>query len=159
MSELFRALALLAMAVALSPSLAAVAAGAPSPAPTSAASTSPASTGCEVYFRPTRTAKFLNDGSSSETIAATVRFADGHTEQVVFPYPWVYRDGERNDPWSTTNLRRGDFDIRLVMPPVDSDRTTFPPLVRYILDHTTPSGYTTLTGCPRRPAGSPTPSP
>ena len=159
MSELARALACIAAAVALSRWSPAIAAGAPSPAPGSAASTSPSSTGCAVSFRPNGPPSLLNGVIWSETVVASVRFADGHTEQAVFPYPWVYQDGERNDPWSDTNLRRRDFDVRVIMPPVGSDRTTFPPLVRYILDRTTPGGYTTLTGCPRRPAGSPSPSP
>ena len=138
MSEFFRAVALLATTILLIRSPLVLAAEPPA---------GPAATGCQVFFRPNAPPAVRADGTRSETIVAMVRFADGHSESATFPYPWIYPDGEQNDPWSATNLRRGDFDIPVVLPPAGADRNTFPPLIRYILDHTNPKGFTSLSRC------------
>ncbi len=86
-----------------------------------------------------------------ETVWATVTFPDGHTESARFPYPWIYADGERTDPWSNTNLAKPNVEATLQLPPPDSDRSTFPPLITYILAHTNAGGYTDLPECPKAP--------
>ncbi|MBV9408498.1 MAG: hypothetical protein JO164_06720, partial [Candidatus Eremiobacteraeota bacterium] len=72
-----------------------------------------ANTPCGVVdFKPFGPPRYSN-GTAYEPIQATVSFPDGHTESARFPYPWVYPNGEQNDPWSDTNLRKGDFRIVL----------------------------------------------
>jgi hypothetical protein len=101
----------------------------------------------EVVFNVRGTPEY-RDGSASERVTATVSFPDGHTETDTFPYAWTYANGERDDPWSSTNLANKDFDIPLVFPPPGTDTSTFPPLIRYILDHTRSNGTTVLEPCP-----------
>ena len=101
-----------------------------------------------VEFRP-HGAPHYSSGTASETIRATVSFPDGHTEVAEFPYKWVYPNGEQTDPWSDTNLRKGDFPIALQTPPPGSDIGTYPPLVQYILQHSSASGLTDLPECPK----------
>src|ERR1700730_19373233 len=58
-----------------------------------------------VTFTPVGPPRYDAERNASEQIRALVLYADGHTESASFPYPWLYPDGERNDPWSSTNLR------------------------------------------------------
>lgn len=103
----------------------------------------------EVVFNVRGTPEY-RDGAATEKITATVQFPDGHTETDTFPYGWTYENGERDDPWSSTNLAKQNFDIPLVFPPPGTDTSTFPPLIRYILDHTRPNGTTVLAPCPNQ---------
>ena len=86
-----------------------------------------------------------------ERIRATVAFADGHRESEIVPYPWVYPDGERTDPWSVTNLKRPSMTVVFQPPPPDFARAGLPPLIAYIVAHTTPDGHTDLRACPTPP--------
>jgi hypothetical protein len=91
-----------------------------------------------------------NNGTATETVRATVSFPDGHTETAEFPYKWVYPNGEQNDPWSNTNLKRDpNGDTAMQPPPPGADVAGYPPLIRYIISHTNSSGYTLLEPCPR----------
>jgi hypothetical protein len=101
-----------------------------------------------VDFLPSEPPRYSN-GTASETIRAKVTFPDGHAETVYFPYKWLYPNGEQTDPWSDTNLRKGDFPITLQTPPPGSNVGSFPPLVQYILKHSDPGGYTDLPVCPK----------
>jgi hypothetical protein len=101
-----------------------------------------------VEFRPHGPPRYSN-GTATETIRATVSFPDGHTETAEFPYKWVYPNGEQSDPWSDTNLRKGDFPVNLQTPPPGSDVGSYPPLVQYILKHSDQSGFTDLPNCPK----------
>jgi hypothetical protein len=83
-------------------------------------------------------------------VRAKVTFPDGHQEAAEFPYKWVYLDGEQNDPWSSTNLKKGDFPITLQTPPPGSDTASYPPLIQYILQHSSADGYTDLPDCPKK---------
>jgi hypothetical protein len=87
-------------------------------------------------------------GTAYERIRATVHFRDGHTEAAVFPYAWIYPNAEQSDPWSDTNTRlHPDARVPLQFPPAGTDTRRFSPLIRYILDHTQPSGTTVLEEC------------
>jgi len=91
----------------------------------------------------------IDRGTAYERIRATVHFRDGHTESAVFPYEWVYPNGEQTDPWSATNTRLHANDpVRAQLPPPGSDLRRLTPLIRYIIDHTTPNGRTLLEECP-----------
>jgi hypothetical protein len=102
-----------------------------------------------VFFKPTGPPDYRS-GTAYEPIEATVTFPDGHEEHAMFPYKWVYPNGEQNDPWSSTNLRKGDFPITLQSPPPGSDPSSFSPLIQYILKHTSADGYTDLPDCPNQ---------
>jgi hypothetical protein len=84
----------------------------------------------------------------SEHVVATVSFPDHHQESAAFPYRWVYAGGEETDPWSATNLQKSAMTIPLVMPPPGADRSSYPPLIQYILQHTDANGITDLSPCP-----------
>jgi hypothetical protein len=103
----------------------------------------------EVIFN-VRGAPDYRSGAASERITATVQFPDGHTETDTFPYAWTYENGERDDPWSATNLAKRNFDIPLIFPPPGTDTSGYPPLIKYILDHTRPNGTTVLEPCPNQ---------
>jgi hypothetical protein len=100
-----------------------------------------------VEFKPWSAPRFVN-GTAHESIAMTVHFRDGHTESEKIPYDWVYPDGERTDPWSHTNLQRGDFAVPFQFPPPGFERSKLPPLVAFVVDHTSIGGFTDLPVCP-----------
>jgi hypothetical protein len=100
-----------------------------------------------VTFLPHDAPRYSN-GTAYETVRATVSFMDGHTETAEFPYKWVYPNGEQNDPWSSTNLKKPDFEIPMQLPPVGA-ATNLPPLIAYIVKHTRPDGFTDLQDCPK----------
>ena len=85
---------------------------------------------------------------SYETIRATVHYPDGHTESHEFPYPWVYSDWMNTDPWSPVNVRKADLTVSAQLPPPGTDTHRYNDVVRYILDHTGPTGRTLLQPCP-----------
>lgn len=123
-------------------------AAAPTPSPSPPSPSPRAATPCgEVLLRPAAR-PVVDKGTYFEKIRVTVKFADGHTESDLFPYPFVYPDGERTDPWSESNMQKS-FDTPVQLPPAGTDRTLFSPLIRYVLDHTTGSGYTNLRDCPK----------
>ena len=101
-----------------------------------------------VEFVPKGAPKYRN-GAASEVVDAIVHFADGHTERARFPYPWVYQNGEHDDPWSSTNLKNPDFEILVQFPPAGMPLSGDDTYVKYILDHSDPrNGLTTLPPCP-----------
>jgi hypothetical protein len=109
-----------------------------------------ANTPCgEVLFN-VRGAPEYHNGAATERITATVQFPDGHTETDTFPYTWTYHDGERDDPWSSTNLPNHNLSVRLIFPPPGTDTASFPPLIKYILEHSRPNGTTVLEDCPNQ---------
>ncbi len=105
-----------------------------------------------VYFRPIGLTE--EDGTTyRETMTVTVTFPDGDFQDAVFPYKWVYPDGERTDPWSQSNLRlHGKETLKVVaqLPPPNADVSKYPQLIQYILLHTRPDGTTRLPPCPER---------
>ncbi|HEX3550432.1 MAG TPA: hypothetical protein VHT53_08655 [Candidatus Elarobacter sp.] len=123
----------------------AVLAAAPSPAPTAPP--------CGyVNFIPVAPARYVA-GTAYERMRMRVGFPDGHTESMVLPYPWIYPDGERNDPWSITNLRdHPNATVAFQFPPANYDRNAAFPLLAYVLAHTSANGQTTLSDC--KPARS-----
>ncbi len=114
-----------------------------------------ANTPCgDVFFLPVGEAQ-RNGSAIAERVKLEVHFPDGHVEQDQFPYRWVYQNGERDDPWSQTNVMKErnipDKDlppVYLVFPPPGTDTSSYSPLVNYIIAHTRPDGSTVLLPCP-----------
>ena len=145
------------------PSLAATAMAAPPPAPPAHSTAAPATPCGFVTFIPHGPPRVV-DGTWYERVKLTVTFPDGHRETEELPYPWVYANGEQNDPWSDTNLAAHPSSaVPLQLPPSGTDLKAFSPLIRYVLQHTRPDGKTDLRECgtqhaaPASPSVSPAP--
>jgi len=109
-----------------------------------------ANTPCGDVIFNVRGAPEYRNGAATERVTATVQFPDGHVETDTFPYTWTYQNGERDDPWSSTNLSNHNLDIPLIFPPPGTDTSSFPPLIKYILEHTRPDGTTLFEPCPNQ---------
>ncbi len=101
-----------------------------------------------VDFIPSESPKIVGS-ISYETIRATVHYPDGHSESDDFPYPWVYSDWMNTDPWSPLNVAKNNLTVFAQLPPPGADTHRYNDVIRYILDHTTPSGHTVLQPCPK----------
>jgi hypothetical protein len=79
-------------------------------------------------------------------IVATVYYTDGSSERV--PLDWTWRwPNEAQDPFDTDS----DAPMLFQFPPL-AQRANEPPVIQYIMAHTTPSGHTRLNGqCPNIP--------
>jgi len=87
-------------------------------------------------------------------IRMSVHFADGSSQSTLLDYPWYYAS-EADNPWSDQNLRDPNFPTRFQPPPADKGGTE-PPLVQYVVAHSTPEGLTLLRDCPQ-PSSAPAP--
>lgn len=87
------------------------------------------------------------------TIAMTVHYANGDTASIALDYQWYY-PSEAANPWSRRNRDDPNFPTTFQQPPPDK-RDAEPPLVRYVMEHTSADGYTLLKACP---SASPSPS-
>jgi hypothetical protein len=86
-------------------------------------------------------------------IRMSVHFADGSARSMILDYPWYYASESAN-PWSDQNLRDPNFPTRFQPPPpekIDGE----PPLVKYVIEHSTSDGMTLLKDCP---TATPSPS-
>lgn len=106
------------------------------------------------------------DGSRYDTstggfyvdISMTVHFSNGGTSSVTLDYPWYY-PSESANPWSNRNRDNPNFPTTFQQPPLEK-RDAEPPLVRYVIAHTSTDGYTLLKDCPpSSPSSLPAPSP
>jgi hypothetical protein len=79
-------------------------------------------------------------------IRMTVHFADGSSQATILDYPWYY-PSEAANPWSQANLRDPNFLPRFQPPPA-AKAAGEPPLVQYVIAHSTPDGLTLLKDCP-----------
>ncbi len=86
-------------------------------------------------------------------IRMAVRFSDGSTQSMILDYPWYY-PSEAANPWSDQNLRDPNFPTRFQQPPSEKAASE-PPLVQYVMTHSTADGLTLLRDCP---APDPAPS-
>jgi hypothetical protein len=82
-------------------------------------------------------------------IRLSVHYADGSSQSMILDYPWYY-PSEADNPWSDANLKDPNFPTRLQTPPPDKLGDE-PPLVRYVIAHSTPDGMTLLKACPTEP--------
>jgi hypothetical protein len=76
-----------------------------------------------------------------DNVSISVRLPDGSHQQIALDYPWRYKD-EAGDPFQHT-----DQLILFEFPPV-ALRAAEPPLVQYVMTHSTPEGFTKLNRCP-----------
>jgi hypothetical protein len=79
-------------------------------------------------------------------IRMTVHFADGSSQSTMLDYPWYY-PSEAANPWSQANLRDPNF-LPHFQPPPAAKASGEPPLVQYVIAHSTPDGLTLLNDCP-----------
>jgi len=79
-------------------------------------------------------------------IKMSVHFADGSLQSLLLDYPWYY-PSESANPWSNQNLRDPAFPMRF-QPPPSGKLLDEPPLVQYVIAHSTPDGMTILKDCP-----------
>lgn len=78
-----------------------------------------------------------------EHISAIVHFPDGSSQTVALDYPFYFPD-RASDPYFPENK-----DVRaLFQAPPQNLRETEPPLVQYIMQHSTSEGLTRLHDCP-----------
>ncbi|MHB8178859.1 MAG: hypothetical protein ACYDA5_07915 [Vulcanimicrobiaceae bacterium] len=80
-------------------------------------------------------------------IKMEVHFPDGRMAAVNLDYPWYYPNQAEN-PWSRQNLDNPDFPVTFQSPP-PGKRSGQPPLVQYVMAHSTAHGFTLLRQCPK----------
>jgi len=91
-----------------------------------------------------------NSGAFRETIKMTVHYADGHVDSQRLDWLWYY-PSESADPWSAQNEKlHPDAPIPFQPPPSDKAAGE-PPIVQYVVQHSTADGYTLLKQCPPAP--------
>lgn len=79
-----------------------------------------------------------------EYVALIVHFPDGSEQSVDLDYPFYY-PSDAQDPFI-----KGHEQIPATFQfPPPSQASGEPPLVQYVITHTTPDGYTTLKDCPK----------
>lgn len=79
-----------------------------------------------------------------EHIAMTVHFPDGTKQDVELDYTWYY-PSRAEDPFMPQN---SNIPATFQFPP-PNQRANEPPLVQYVITHTTSDGFTTLRDCPK----------
>lgn len=79
-------------------------------------------------------------------IGMSVHFADGRVAMTQLDYPWYYPSAAAN-PWSNQNLHDPNFVTTFQFPPPNR-RAEEPPIVQYVMAHTSADGYTRLKDCP-----------
>jgi hypothetical protein len=107
-------------------------------------------TACEVDFVPKAPARDVS-GHVEEHVTLVVQFLDGSQQSIDLDYPFVY-DSRADDPFINE-----DIPARLQFPPPEKAATE-PPLLQYVIAHTTRTGYTRLHAC-RSPSPSRNSSP
>jgi hypothetical protein len=85
-------------------------------------------------------------------IRMSVHFADGTAQSMILDYPWYYTS-EAANPWSDQNVKDPSFPTRFQPPPAGKIASE-PPLVQYVVAHSTEDGLTLLRDCPQ-PSATP----
>ncbi len=81
-----------------------------------------------------------------EYIQMIVHFPDGSEQSVDLDYPWYYASDEQ-DPWSDYNEKKHPNEpVPFQFPPAGQTASE-PPLVQYVIQHTSADGYTRLHPC------------
>lgn len=79
-----------------------------------------------------------------EYLAIIVHFPDGSQQSLDLDYPFFY-NSEADDPFMPDH---GNIPATFQFPPPNQAGNE-PPLVQYVIQHTSPDGYTTLHDCPK----------
>jgi hypothetical protein len=94
-----------------------------------------------VDFVPYDVPTIDSTGRRSEHISLVVHFPDHSTQSIDLDYPFTYASSTV-DPFVPSNK---NLPALFQFPPSGS---SVPPLVQYVMDHTTADGYTKLKACP-----------
>lgn len=97
-----------------------------------------------VEFTNINTPKYSN-GAFYQDIRMTVHYGDGTTQAYNLDYQFYY-PSEAAFPWSDQNIKNQDYPVNFQFPPADK-RASEPPVVQYVMRHSTPDGVTTLKDC------------
>ena len=79
-------------------------------------------------------------------VEISVRLSDGSAQIAHLDYPFLYPD-DRGDPFSPEHRNDPNYPVTFQTPPPEL-RATEPPLVQYVIAHSTPEGFTVLKPCP-----------
>lgn len=102
-----------------------------------------------VYFTDLHGSRYDDKiGEFMVDIRISVMFSDGRRESVILDYPFSYAN-EAANPWSPRNRNVPSFPTTMQTPPPSLAKNE-PPLVRYVLAHSTPQGTTLLPPCGER---------
>ena len=83
-----------------------------------------------------------------EYIQMIVHFPDGSQQSIDLDYPWYYAS-DMQDPWSDYNEKRDPgAPVPFQFPP-PSQAAGEPPIVQYVMKHTSSDGFTLLRECPK----------
>lgn len=80
-------------------------------------------------------------------VEISVRLSDGSAQVARLDYPFLYPN-DIGDPFSPEHLNDPNYPVTFQTPPPEL-RATEPPLVQYVIAHSTPEGFTVLKPCPR----------
>lgn len=99
----------------------------------------------EVWFEPNAQPTIdASTGRVWEHMSAIVHYPDATTQTVDLDYEW-YFPSQSQDPFLPQNKNLPDPPFQF--PPL-SQRASEPPVVQYIIAHSTPDGHTLLRDCP-----------
>jgi hypothetical protein len=88
------------------------------------------------------------DGTSIQTVSATITLRDGEVQTGDFPYPFIYKSEKENPFVNEAATTRGGGAL-VQLPPPGTDVSKFPATVQVVLAHTDPAtGTTTFPDCP-----------
>ena len=82
-----------------------------------------------------------------ENIEMIVHFPDGSQQSIDLDYPWYYPT-DMDDPWSDYNEKHDPNAPTPFQFPPPNKSDGEPPLVQYVMQHTTKEGLTLLHDCP-----------
>ena len=80
------------------------------------------------------------------SVELAVRISNGGTQIARLDYPFIY-PGDHGDPFSPNHRNDPRYPVTFQFPPADL-RAGEPPLVQYVIAHSTPTGFTVLQPCP-----------
>ncbi len=97
-----------------------------------------------VEFVNIQTPRSVN-GGFYQNIRMMVHYGNGQTQGYELDYPFYYPN-EAAFPWSDQNIHNVDFPVPFQFPPADKAASE-PPVLQYVMRHSTRSGITTLKDC------------
>jgi len=86
-------------------------------------------------------------GYTRVRVEISVRLSDGSAQIARLDYPFLYPN-DVGDPFSPAHLNDPHYPVTFQTPPPEL-RATEPPLVQYVIAHSTPEGFTVLKPCPK----------